>query len=1783
MNNYSTAEFTATCNELIQNGYNVPDRDGFKSTIERDEALLNSTFSASDLKNTLVEINDNTSSKLQKVNKDTVNFFKWRGKINELERFDNEDLCEFRIPLSKFVDEKKRSDFKFAQYFRKWITIDDIYANWEIFNFVILVFVNNRIYSDYKFWVDDQEVIIRFKFTNNWINHNTEISIYKFETQFQKRIKISANQMSENWWNWSVPLGYLEDEKIFNYNKLVCYVNRISDPLIRRSKSTNVEVLGDSLEFVNIVNDSIDLSTFSPRSKNIVSSEIEEWVYLSIFVPKNFHEFPIFLPVDYVNHSGDVDLLKVFSINSNEKLIETKSEDKQLYVNLTQSNSSESDWSLMIRPIVLSDAFVENNSKHETLFALLKKARESSIKLADELEKYQILIKYDYDETKFDLMTENLEIESNKLRIDFNNLLNYFDSVLDNEFEKTFKLFKTILNDLKINRLNSEWVSVSNLSSNEIWRIATKLVTIPREFVEKFSNLELIESRFQLFPWESPDEYKDKIRFTRPVSPEDIWLFEYNFKDQTWKPVIDYEIKYCYPETYLVSLTDESELTGRIFKAFIFYSDLVNVREEVVDKINPTVNWETDLTEFELNKVGKLKDIFIEKFYWLALKTVYQKVISGKYRYEIVERIINNPYYETFNRLFLNTIDPFFKLSLINYLKGNNFNFLNTSAIESFKESLNQYEGDFKKLARFEIYLDKNWRPAYFDSLIKVKDNKNKFKFENIYDLDIQYEVFLNGEQVFDFTVLHEKSEFDEITLSDSDSEMLSVSTITIPEIKIEKFEITSIKILDPGAGYANGQNIYYKNGNRLISLQVNKVQGLLKGIDSIITSGKKFDYDPSVDEVTLLKSNFENIDDEFGICDYDELTYPGIIKPMTFSYSLEEYWFRSKRFDNLINDSRNDVYRYPDPIDSTRFPSNGDPDYHWYLGTRVDNRQVNQFDMHRWNGFVPLNPVIDKKIDDFARIPGSSKNDYQLIEIVRFHRDQDLKPADLIVQFYSDLPKSISEWSLAAPGKYVLVRDDLNFNGETMLYRVRGINYKKQIIYNLPSEAALEKTLINFNWNSVNSFEDIPSFKEIYSNFDWSSIKFYREVEEKISDKKLFPSLKIKKIETSSYIDNLETDDLAVFNWTIKNWEDLTDSSRWRFTRTEDGFRLEFLKEGFFSEIFKIYLVKSPKTQKANHLLKRSAKIKVNSRKVEDYTIPEHSVAVETKNNLLVRKTFPYDFKKEFTVSYNNYSMEVNLPPYMHFRNQIHLEDIIIFNKSTGEFEDITDSSKFRVDFFNESAFEYGTETQTTVKNITLNKRGQNFIDGQVWGWNNQYKINLFGTVKANLETGEITEFKLDSLSSRPTKNITLEFQLYQNIYQTIGERGSVLVQFKTEEKLVIENGFIQGVTNPLAPVPDTFRVFIKYKLTRDKYNYEIRIDKTRKEFLVSDSESKLMPTFIIPNESLNQDNVYIVNGNRRIPLINSATGKPNYIVQKFENGTKITFLNLYQGGTVLRVVSLPYSIRSVFSLRRVPEDGLISVFGELNKPLSKKFFEFWINGRLLTEEVTIISPNKLVLHGLSSLNNFEIVEVDRDPNEYFSNKFLETRQNYLSRSYKMYNFDNYLDAVLDKRLASNFSDSEIKLLTYPVYPQVSETNSYYKQYPVNLNDETDLLLMADPMLLNENIKFIYNLLVLNSPTINKIPLNNKMTSFEKLGFIPFSDEDLVKELDEVWKDQIESNPYFGPHSNLSSSKWIGVIGKLYDANGNEVTDYSEAAFSVLSEDYLEIDNKNKIITVIK
>ena len=1788
-NNFSSADFINKTNELILSGFNFPDKDGFKNTVERNEAILNNTFSKSSLVKTLTEISDNNTSKLKTSNSDTVNFFKWSSSFNNLYKVPNKDYCEFSIPISQFISPKERNLFKIKQFYRKWITLDDLYENWETFKSIVLVFVNSKIYSEYSFWVDDQEVLVRFKYTQNWVNSNPMITIYKFETEFQKRIKISKYQMTTEW-NWKLPFSYINDSKILNYSNLICYTNKISDLNIRKENKSIVEIIGYNLEFINLNDNYIDCSKFSEKTKSIIKSERSEYLYLSLIVPKNFFEFPLLLPVDYVNQFHVYDLKKVFSYeNTLNEEKEVKSNLKQLFVDKAQIKDNGQRWLQMIRPLVLTDAFIEDSIDYDEFFEKIRELKKIIIDVSDLIEEFQTFVNYDYTEKGFDDFVIRVEKQFSILSQSYGNFLKYCQASLDLVFIDEYSKFLEILSDLKENRISSKWLSNKKISNEKFWFKIAPLIDIPSKLIENFYNRELVYSKKQKTVWEVPSDYKNKIRFSHPVDPSNIWIFEYDNKNFCWKPNFEVKVSYKYPDVYILELKEE-ELTNRIFKAFIFYTDLMNVREEVIDKVEPSADWEKDLKEFELEKFAHFRDIFIEKFYWIALKSVYKNSLKSNFRWELIELVFQNNYYEKFNQLFLETVDPYFRVSLINYLKGNLYNFPTESAINDFKKALQLQWNDFKKVTNFEIYLEKNWKPSYFDVKSKVSndfinsrlvDNKVNLKFENIYDLDLSYEVFLNGKQFFDFEVLHENS-VDNLFLNREVIEELNNPKLVIPVKNITVYKISGVDIIDPGAGYAEGQNIFVKKDNSLIKLEVTKIESNLKRLKEVSCS-TEFDFDPSV-ETEVLSSAFENIDDEYGLDQYDLIEYPGKLKPMTFTYSIEDYWFREKRYDNLLKDDRNEKFQYQEITDAERFEDNGDPDLKWYLGTRVDNLQTNSFDMHKWNGFISLNPVTDSFINDEKRIIGSYRNEFQLFEVARFHLDLTEPEADLTVQNYQSLPRNISQWNQAFVDKKVKVLFDENYN-KTMIYPVRGFLKDGSIIYNLPISGERLENSIEINWNNFDCYFDFPSLKALYSEANWSSIKFYKEIEEQISDGKITPTVKVKKINKTSYIDQIEIEDLAVFNWTTKEWEDLFDTDRWRFTRTENGFKIKFQEENVqeFSYLFKFYLIKSFNSQQRNYLLKRNAKIRLNSELVKTEVIPEKRVEVSVGNDLIVRKLFPYEFKKEFSLWYNNYTMEVTLPPYMHFRNQLFLEDIKVLNKSTGEFEDITDQTKFRVDFANDDAFEYGNELQTVVKNYRLLSRGKNFVNGTVWGWNEQYQIHLFGEVKADAETGAIVEFKLTHLSRKLDNNLEIEFELYQNINQTLSEKASVLVEFETSEKLIIENGFITGVSNPLAPLPETFRVFVLYALPRNKkYSYEISISKKRKEFILHKDQTQLFPEFQIM-DSLNQDSLYIATKNGRLPLINPSTKKPTFVAEKNEAGTKIKFLNMYENGSELRVVSVPYTMRSVYTLRRIPEDGLIDLFGKLNKPLNKKYYEFWCNGKLLNEEVTIISPTKLVLHGLKSLKNFEIIEIDRDPNEFFSDSFLVKTENYLSRSYKVWNFDNYLDAVLDNRLPEkNFTQEERDLLTYPVYPQVNEESEDFKKYPLNQNLERDILVVDSEILSNQTVSYIYNLLVLNPPTINGIELISKDLSFEKLGFRPFSAEEISNELNEIWKEEIESNPYFNTHIVIDKDIWYGAIGKCFDENGLEVSN-TEAVYSVLSDDLIYFDQKNKVVRILQ
>ena len=54
---FSTATLVDNINLLIENGFNFPDKDGFKNILDRNEAILNNSFSKDDLIKTILEIN----------------------------------------------------------------------------------------------------------------------------------------------------------------------------------------------------------------------------------------------------------------------------------------------------------------------------------------------------------------------------------------------------------------------------------------------------------------------------------------------------------------------------------------------------------------------------------------------------------------------------------------------------------------------------------------------------------------------------------------------------------------------------------------------------------------------------------------------------------------------------------------------------------------------------------------------------------------------------------------------------------------------------------------------------------------------------------------------------------------------------------------------------------------------------------------------------------------------------------------------------------------------------------------------------------------------------------------------------------------------------------------------------------------------------------------------------------------------------------------------------------------------------------------------------------------------------------------------------------------------------------------------------------------------------------------------------------------------------------------------------------------------------------------------
>ena len=2648
--------------EIIRAGYVVPDSDGSKSSVFRQEASMNNSFNEEALRETLKQIYLNNTHRLAASNHDNVHFFKWNGTFDDVTFTHNTELCEIVLPTDSFLSPSERNRFKLSQYYHTWVKITDIYKNWDVYHSTVLLFINRRIYSEYELWIDEQQTKIRFKYFSQWVKNNYPIYVVRFDTVCQYRIGITK-ELVVNQWNWSMPIDYITDKRLATMDKAVIVFNRIADKELR-SNNLDVDALGDNLEFVKIENGFIDLSKISDFNKTLVQSDGKEWLWLSIFVPKFFHEYPILLPVDLIYRRYQSNFARVMvSYEGEHKGVnaarEIYQEPSKVFVDLAESNDdTNGTWKQIIRPIVFTDAFLdEPNTPYSNIMPYINNIQELTIEASDIIEQFRSYMDNYQTDEEFIHYCDLLQSKMNELYNAYNNFCISRNMDTDLEYKALYESFLVIMDSVREDKDASPWFKKSRKNKNTLWGFISPLINIPRELTDRYYINVMLDHIGDGVLWEDKSQYVDKRRFNFPIDVSDFWTFEYDMEKNVWRPCV-LEVEHHFPDVYTLNTPDSSvPEENHVYKAFFFYTDDMNILTPATDFVEPTNSWDVDVNAFMIH--GAIyRDIFIEKFYWMAIKAVYKGILNTKYRWEVIEYLIDNPSYERFNQLFLHTMDPYFKMGLANYLHSDDNEFPFDYDVDKMTEAIKTKFLNYQRITNYEMYLSNTWMESYFDFVISVFDDWNgndrllrrprpsfdiervlsiikeitnhskskiqflldtidtaleemgdetfnidmtlilslkklsisieeitdeiiskienldmniysigdindtiemlndykgyisqidsyfetihanldanskydqklvnineihtfiagdivscvnsiaesvrsfdinefmrilndpryfdnvngpantsliglinsfsspwsetvqhsrddvfksslelyneyhtltrytqselddlyeealslssymnelqsnvhlfwdnktipyddaietkmnyvinqleilvdnlqifiqsqlllqnacddlndmllsmeqynisdteenfiininenmlqvieycqyldgshindairtvnnvlagdiqswidfinsekfvfeslksvtvideemesitvndikiinaviaymdtvnndfipdskwptycdiytigdieivsagfnntvgdlifingvgiykvteiddeigavrsleltdlrntlfrdpgvqslnpydsisngngvgvaikvrssnrspiindeptlsyiekinkilelirlnkdminpytnvavdddisriqkidsnwvdlkdkyleymseyavtqmnalisafddlipplttlnearsvndfgnyisryndfitlsytvfeeahlinpnylyfnnrmkeayaraaefygngtkwndaeeekvrlndilyeielfnrkmmnmvesqelldeynwlvdyvnnidntlntiydasanldsyievvsslcetitpetithekwynianimigvegqgyrvgdilriipqlpvdihgepihdqeelimndnlyvqitqvgengqvinldllmqyalpyeingsrkmesifgtgsglivnfntlentlknstlfldedsdqkhlpqyapndlfMFKFENTHELDIQYEVFLGGKQINDFIFRKETDGVSNVKSTD----VIYLNANRVMELKDNSiykegenyfvYKITDIKIDDPGAGYTLGQVIVVNTEQVPLKLKVTKLDGTpYNGIVEVEIDDSNAPFngvDPVGVNVPAVMSSVNNIDDEYNSGYYDSIPAEGIVKPATLSYPVEEYPFTSRRFDDLPGGNRNQTWMYPE-IDSDK--KVGDPEEGWCLGKRAG-------DGHFYDGINPAIAPTDGIIEYSKMTPPGidNKSEFQSIQQLLIHNSESPRyNADFVVATYDKLPRKTNEWPAAAPGKIVVVESDETNNGHRMAYMLRTFTVTGYFIYEKPEYCDYIWNVFKINWNDIDCYQDMPTLKAQYPSDKWRIYPSYKailnDIEEGHIERQYTPVVRNR-----SYISNLTIDDLSVFNHTTNEWEDLT-SPAWSLNVINDdinqnwGFELAYNVNGFYKYDMELFLNKTKIDQTRTSETKRNARFTISTDIKSEVDSNTTNKSINTGRQLRIRKLFPYEQSESFIVNNDNKEMHFIMNDYDQFKNEIHAEDIMLFNKTANRYEPLLDSSVYELRFKDDKATQQGMETQKIFKNVTIAYSGTGFSNGYVWGYNKDNDAHIFGRVTASMITdGGIITFTPLHCSKYPEDNSMWEFVIYQFSTQNISDAARVIIEFRTEKIDVYGDGWIHDVKNPMSPVPKEFKIICKYDFEYDM-EYEVTISKVSKTFVFVRDSWEVFPTFHLDNYWVPEDRIYIVTDKGRFPLINPSTGKPSMLINYTESGTDVKFLNVYNKYDHFEVHTTIYPMRSVYTQRRLPENGYLDLAGKINKPLNKKYFEFWINGRLLDDEVTIISPTKVFFHGLKSLRNLEIIEINRDYNEYFSDVFLGIETPQYSRPYPVWNMTTYLDDALSGTLeGENYTTSEQEYLLAPVWHQVPIDDPEYKNYPPNQDTEEDILLRVDSYVeVTESGMMPYQFAVINVPTIEGAQITGRTLEFGNFGFTPITNSDIMDYINEEWAEEI-ANGEIDMYTLVTNTNWYGYGTKLYDEYGVLVHNLNDAAYVVADDNIIVIDTSNNISSVI-
>ena len=74
----------------------------------------------------------------------------------------------------------------------------------------------------------------------------------------------------------------------------------------------------------------------------------------------------------------------------------------------------------------------------------------------------------------------------------------------------------------------------------------------------------------------------------------------------------------------------------------------------------------------------------------------------------------------------------------------------------------------------------------------------------------------------------------------------------------------------------------------------------------------------------------------------------------------------------------------------------------------------------------------------------------------------------------------------------------------------------------------------------NIDFYPDYPSLNAQYPTAPWNTANSYRKIEEGIVDSRYPAQNTPSKENHTTYIHALTVDDLSVFNWTTKSWEEI-------------------------------------------------------------------------------------------------------------------------------------------------------------------------------------------------------------------------------------------------------------------------------------------------------------------------------------------------------------------------------------------------------------------------------------------------------------------------------------------------------------------------------------------------------------------------------------------------------------------------------------------------------------------